>query len=128
MGPGRCIVGSGLPPIENIVHMGEKAPGDFVPADRFRDEPMGKGVRMAPGAHPHADIAVTPNLTPIVMAGVGIEFPSPGAVVGFGICQGNGVGRTADRAFLTYPAKILDPDIYRLVRDQGHIGRHRRKP
>ena len=85
---------------------------------------MGHGIGVAPGAHPHAYIAIRADFTPVIETGFGIQFPAPGTVDLFLIIQGNGIRRAAAGALFTDHAKILDPDVNRIVGDQGQVRRY----
>ena len=79
---------------------------------------------MAPGAHPHTNVAVGADLGPVAEARLRIQLPSLCAVELVSISIGNRTGGTAVRAFFAKAAKILDPDIHGLIGNQGQIGRH----
>ena len=60
-------------------------------ADQFPDDLVRKGAGMAPGAHPHADVAVGPDFAPIIKASFSIQLPAQ-CTVDFGrIVRWNGV-------------------------------------
>ena len=82
---------------------------------------MGEAAGMAPGANPHADIAVGAHFAPVIEAGFGIQLPPQCAVEFDWIIQRNGVRWAATGALLTYTAKIFDTDVDGTVRHKGKI-------
>ena len=83
---------------------------------------------MAPGAYPHAHIAVGADFTPIAETRLCIQFPFLNALELLLIAAGDGIGGTATGAFFTKGAKVFDADIHRCVRHQGQIGGYGKKP
>ena len=72
----------------------------LVPGNEPYDQSVGKGPCMTPGANPHTDATVRSDLTPVIKAGLGVEFPFERASVLFWlIIFGNGVRGAAVRAF-----------------------------
>ena len=82
---------------------------------------------MAPGAHPHTNVAVGSDLAPVAETRFRIELPSLSAVDRLSISSGNRTGWAAVRAFFAKAAKILDTDIHRMIDNQGQIGRDSKK-
>jgi hypothetical protein len=72
---------------------------------------------MAPGANPHADVAVRPDLSPVIKTGLLVQFPPESAIYHRLFAHGNGLRRAAGRAFFADPAEILNTQVYRLVSD-----------
>jgi hypothetical protein len=63
---------------------------------------------VAPGAHPHTNIAVGADLSPVAEAGLRIQLPSHSALELLLISIRNRTGGTAMYAFFAKAAKILD--------------------
>ena len=83
---------------------------------------------MAPGAHPHTNVAVGADLAPVAETRLRIQLPSLGAVDLYSISSGNRTGGAAVRAFFAKAAKILDTDIHRIIGNQGHISGNGKNP
>ena len=83
---------------------------------------------MAPGAHPHTNVAVGADFPPIAETGLRIQLPSHSALGLVLIFIGNRIGGTAACAFFAKAAKILDTDIHRIIGNQGHIGGNGKNP
>ena len=79
---------------------------------------------MAPGANPHADVAVRPDLPPVTKAGLLVQFPAESAVDDRLLARGNGLARTATRTFFADPAESLHPHVDGLVRNEREAGGH----
>ena len=101
----------------------------LVPGNEPNDQSVRKGPCMTPGANPHADATVRADFTPVIKAGLGVEFPFECAFELFGfIIFGNRVRGAAICAFLTQPAKILHAYINRMVGYQRQVRGNRAQP
>ena len=103
--------------VETIIHDIENAPGPAVSGHQLHDELVRESPCMAPGANPHADVAIRPDLSPVIKTGLLIQFPPESPVHHRLFAHGNGLGRAAGRAFFADPAEILNPNVGRFVRD-----------
>ena len=86
---------------------------------------MGKGIRVTPGTHPHAYVAVRTHLAPVVKTGFRIQLPAPGAVDLFLIIRRYGIRWAAVGALFTDFTKVFDTNVDRLIGNQGKVRRHR---
>jgi len=69
-------LGFGMPAVKNVVHQIEQTSGKGVAGNQRHNQPMGKCARMAPGADPHADVAVGSHFSPVVETGFIVQFPA----------------------------------------------------
>ena len=84
--------GFGLFAIKHIVHNGKQFSGISITADQLSYDFMRKGVGMAPGTDPHADITVGPHRSPVIKAGFSVELPAQRTVHFRGFVHRNGMG------------------------------------
>ncbi len=76
---------------------------------------------MTPWTHPHANVAVRSDISPVIKTGLGIQLP-PKTPIALGvISQRDGIGRAAYCAFITDPAKILDSYVRWFVRHERKV-------
>jgi hypothetical protein len=109
----------GLVTIKKVIHQRKKAACPFVAHHQRYNDPVRKCARMAPGAHPHTNVAVGADLPPVAETRLRIQLPSLSALDLYSIPIGNRTGRTAVRALFAKAAKILDTDIHRLSATRG---------
>ena len=76
---------------------------------------MREGIRVTPGANPHANVAVRTDLAPVVETGLGIQLPAPGAVDFLLIIQRYGIRRAAVGALFTDLTKFFDANVDRVI-------------
>jgi hypothetical protein len=74
-GPLRDLFNTWFFPVKDIIHDGKKTPGDLVSRDKPENYFVGEGPRVAPRAHPHTDVAVRTDLSPVLKAGLIVQFP-----------------------------------------------------
>ena len=85
---------------------------------------MGKGIRVTPGADPHADVAVRAHLAPVVKTGFRIQFPAPGTVDFFLIIQRYGIRWATAGALFANLTEIFNPNVDRVIGNQGKVRCH----